>query len=358
MPAPQDLAVKAPWWLVGGHLQTIWPSLSTRYATPSALAAVHYRRERWSTPDADFIDLDWQEAAPPTVPGGKRHVSQGLLVLFHGLEGSSHSHYALAFAHQAKRLGLDFVVPHFRGCSGELNHAPRAYHSGDFEEIGWVLQRLREHTNRPLLVVGVSLGGNALLRWAQEAGGQAQRVAGAIASVSAPLDLVASGQAMGRGFNRHVYTRIFLNTMKPKALAKLRQYPGLFDADQLRAARSLYEFDNVFTAPLHGFNDTADYWQRASAKPHLDQVALPCLVVNAENDPFVPASSLPRKGQPKASKSADPAASPVTLWQPAQGGHVGFASGRWPGQIDGMPTAVIQWLLRHLPPPSTEKLGG
>lgn len=322
----------APWWLPGGHLQTIWPALHARHAQPKNAAPVSYRRERWPTPDGDFIDLDWHDApvnAPAHAP---------LLVLFHGLEGSSHSHYALAFARHAHRSGLTFAVPHFRGCSGEINRAPRAYHSGDFEEIGWILQRLRQHTPRPLLAVGVSLGGNALLRWAQEAGSGAGQVASAVASISAPLDLAASGQAMGRGFNRWVYTRMFLHSMKPKAMQKLAQHPGLFNAAKLLAARTLYEFDNVFTAPLHGFKNTADYWQKASAKPHLARLKIPSLLLNAQNDPFVPAASLPHQGQ---------TTSHVTLWQPRHGGHVGFAQGPWPGHIHSLPEAVLAWLAQQ-----------
>ena len=174
-------------------------------------------------------------------------------MLFHGLEGSSRSHYAEAFADFAAERGLAYVVPHFRGCSGELNQGPRAYHSGDYEEIGWILARLREQHGGPLVAVGVSLGGNALMRWAGEAGEEAGKLTRAVASVSSPLDLAAGSVAIGRGFNRLVYTTMFLRSMKPKAFAKLKQHPGLFDAAKLMAARDLYEFDDIFTAPLHGF---------------------------------------------------------------------------------------------------------
>jgi predicted alpha/beta-fold hydrolase len=326
------MQIIAPWWLPGGHLQTILPALKSRRDPSLLLGNAGYRRERWPTPDGDFIDVDWQD--PPTgLPA-----TTPMLVLFHGLEGSSGSHYALAFARYARSQGWAFVVPHFRGCSGELNHAPRAYHSGDHEEIGWVMQRLHRHALRPVMAVGVSLGGNALLRWAQEAGTRALQVVSAVASISAPVDLAASGHAMGRGFNRLVYTRMFLNTMKPKALKKLAQHPGLFRVDKLRAARTLYDFDNVFTAPLHGFKNTEDYWQRASAKPHLPSLQVPTLVVNALNDPFVPALSLPSTG------SAGPM---VTLWQPHHGGHVGFAQGPWPSHINALPAAVGMWLAQQ-----------
>jgi uncharacterized protein len=304
-----------PRWLPGGQLQTLWPALFSRPAVAPA-----YRRERWDTPDGDFIDVDFVDA-----PGD--NPAAPLLVLFHGLEGSSHSHYALAFAQHAAAQGWAYAVPHFRGCSGELNRAPRAYHSGDYEEIGWVLVRLR--------AVGISLGGNALLRWAQEAGDSAAATAAAVAAVCSPIDLAAGGHAIGRGFNRQVYTRMFLRTMKAKALAKWQQHPGLFDRERLRRARTLYEFDDLFTAPLHGFADTEDYWARASAKPHLARIRIPALVLNARNDPFVPASCLPAPQQ---------AGRCVTLWQPAHGGHVGFAQGRFPGHVRSLPEAVCAWL--------------
>jgi predicted alpha/beta-fold hydrolase len=319
----------APRWLPGGNLQTIWPALYARRAEAPLPA---YRRERWNTPDGDFVDVDFLDAA---VAGPKP-----LLVLFHGLEGSSKSHYAEVFGAFAHARGWDYAVPHFRGCSGELNLAPRAYHSGDFEEIGWILARLRaqREPSQPLLAAGVSLGGNALMRWAEEAGAEASKLASAAAAISAPLDLAAGGAAIGRGFNRLVYTRMFLSTMKPKALAKLAQHPGLFDREKLLAARDLYAFDDVFTAPLHGFRGTDDYWSRGSAKPHLNRIRIPALVVNAVNDPFVPAASLPRQGE---------VGRHVTLWQPAHGGHVGFPLGAPPGHVRAMPERVVAWLNDH-----------
>jgi uncharacterized protein len=313
---------RAPRWLPGGNLQTIWPAL---FSQPALHDVPTYRRERWDTPDGDFIDVDHLDAA----------AQAPRLVLFHGLESSSTSRYALAFAAIARERGWSFSVPHFRGCSGELNRAPRAYHSGDFEEIGWILQRLRTMQPEPLLAAGVSLGGNALLRWAEEAGDSAAATVDAVASISAPLDLGAAGRAIDAGINRLVYARMFLKTMKPKALAKWQQHPGLFDRERLAAARTLREFDDVFTAPLHGFRDAADYWTRAAAKPHLHRIRVPALALNARNDPFVPGASLP------AAHEVGPS---VTLWQPAHGGHVGFAQGRFPGRVHGLAEAVTGWL--------------
>lgn len=322
------LAMKyiAPRWLPGGDLQTLWSAL---YARRTVGAAPALRRERWVTPDADFIDVDWLVGAP----------QQTLLVLFHGLEGSSASHYAQSFADFARTREWAFAVPHFRGCSGELNLAPRSYHSGDHEEVGWILQRFRAQHQGAILAVGVSLGGNALLRWAQEMGHQASPTVQALASVCAPLDLAACGKAMGHGFNRQVYTRMFLNTMKPHALAKLAQHPGLFDRTALEAARDLYAFDNVFTAPLHGFKNADDYWTRASAKSQLHCIRVPTLVTNARNDPFVPASCLP--GPQDTGRN-------VTLWQPAHGGHVGFPTGPLPGHLRALPENVGGWLATHV----------
>jgi predicted alpha/beta-fold hydrolase len=355
---PAAMHYGAPWWLPGGNLQTIWAALRARRFDA---AAPVFRRERWATPDADFVDVDWAVDVPAlpaargllppgralrlwpgeagsTAPDGK-DVAPPLLVLFHGLEGSSGSHYAQAFADVAASRGWAFAVPHFRGCSGEINLAPRAYHSGDFAEIDWMLRRFKGRHPGPVLAAGVSLGGNALMRWAGEMGQGAGQVVAAIASVCAPLDLAASGRAIGRGFNRQVYTRMFLQSMVPKALQKLIQHPGLFDRNALLAAKDLHAFDNVFTGPIHGFKGVDDYWARASAKPHLGAIALPALALNALNDPFIPPASLPRRADVSAR---------VTLWHPAQGGHAGFPMAGFPAHVRAMPEAVTAFLAAHL----------
>ena len=326
-----------PAWLPGGHLQTIVPAV---WARQSLKIRGDWTRQRWTTPDADFIDVDRLSA---TIENAS--YQPPLLVLFHGLEGSSGSHYAKSFAEWAKQHGVDYAIPHFRGCSGELNIAARAYHSGDHEEVHWILKRFKaEAKERSIVAVGVSLGGNALMRWAGEQGNQANKLVDAIASISSPLDLAASGHAMGAGLNKQIYTRMFLRTMKPKALQKLDQHPGLFDATELQRASDLYSFDNVFTAPLHGFRNTEDYWRRASAKPHLKSVRVPALLLNARNDPFVPSSSLP--------SASDIWKDSVELWQPERGGHVGFPAaekdGTWRMSIDPLPAAVGGWLLDHV----------
>lgn len=328
----------APAWLPGGHAQTIWSAL---YAKKRHRTALPLHRTRWTTPDGDFVDVDHQRASCGSRPQ---------LVLFHGLEGSSASHYAQAFADWSAQQDVHLALPHFRGCSGQINLAPRAYHSGDHAEIDWILKRLKQehlqHGGRVLMAAGVSLGGNALMRWAAEQGQQAAQSAQAIAAICSPLDLAQSGAAMGKGLNRRIYTPMFLKSMKPKALAKWHQFPGLFDKNAMLKASDLYEFDNVFTAPLHGFKNTPDYWLRASAKPLMRDIRLPALALNACNDPFVPALSLPKKSDVSSS---------VTLWQPPHGGHVGFASGAWPGHVLDLPEAVGNWLMAAAGQPIVHK---
>ena len=262
------------------------------------------------------------------------------MVLFHGLEGSSRSHYAEAFADVARAHRMPYVVPHFRGCSGELNLAPRTYYSGDHAEIDWILGRMAQAHAGPIVAVGISLGGNMLMRWAQEAGDAALQKARAVAAVCSPLDLEASAKALSSGLSGRLYTRMFLRSLKDKAMGKLAQHPGLFDAQALQASHNFYTYDNAFTAPVHGFASTEDYWARCSAKPHLRRMKhVPTLLLNARNDPMVPAWSLPTRAE------VGPA---VTLWQPHEGGHVGFPAGRFPGHVASLPDAVGQWLLQHL----------
>jgi predicted alpha/beta-fold hydrolase len=255
--------------------------------------------------------------------------------MFHGLEGSSESHYARAFMAHIAALGWSGAVPHFRGCSGELNRAPRFYHSGDAQEIDWILRRLaanyRNNQYGNFYATGVSLGGNALLRWLGESQHQAEIVDSACA-VSAPLDLAAGGAALSRGFNL-LYTRMFLQTLKPKCLDKLRQFPGLFNRAEMLNARDLYAFDNVVTAPLHGYRNTDDYWHRASAKHVLNDITVRTLVLNARNDPFLPGQHLPMAAAPR-----------VTLDYPHDGGHVGFAAGAVPGHLNWLPGRIVGFL--------------
>jgi predicted alpha/beta-fold hydrolase len=255
-----------------------------------------------------------------------------LVVLFHGLEGSSRSQYALNLMAAVRERGIRGVVVHFRGCSGEPNRLARAYHSGDSAELDWILRRLGTDA-APLYAAGVSLGGNALLKWLGETGAAAGNLVKAAAAVSAPLDLVASGDALGRGFCLN-YTRTFLATMRRKSLAKLERFPGIFDRARAVAARTLREFDDCVTTPLHGFRDVDDYWTRASAKPWLRHIAVRTLVLNARNDPFLPVAALPAPGEASAA---------VTLEFPEAGGHVAFVAGPFPGRLDWLPRRLLEF---------------
>jgi uncharacterized protein len=313
----------APRWLPTSHAQTIVPALFGRKP------AVEYRRERWTTPDGDFIDLDWLAH-----DGGDSHTSPAprapLFVLFHGLEGNSDSHYARNLMAAAQARGWHGVVPHFRSCSGPMNLSPRFYHLADSAEADWILRRLAAQHRGPIYVAGVSLGGNVLLHWLCTRGADAS-IIDAAAAISAPLDVHAGGRAISQGFGM-VYTRSFLKSLKTKALAKLGQFPGLYDRDAVLAARTLYEFDNVVTAPLHGFRDTNDYWSSATIRAHLRDIDVPALVLNARNDPFLPEFALPSPAE----------VSPrVTLDQPNHGGHVGFMTGPFPGRIDWLSRRVF-----------------
>ncbi len=312
----------APGWLPGGNAQTIFPYFVNLNPT------IRYQRERWEMDDGDFIDIDWLEGEP----------DKPLVVLFHGLEGSSQSHYALSIMRFLKTLRWRGVVIHFRGCSGSPNRLPRAYHAGDSQDIDRMLRYVTQQNdshkqNTACYVVGISLGGNALLKWLGEQGTQAARlIAGAVA-VSVPLDLAVAGKVLDFGFNR-VYTRHFLITLKRKALRKNKQFPGLLDARAVAACNSLYEFDNLVTAPLHGFRDTDDYWRQSSSKPWLGSVRVPTLLINARNDPFLPESVLPQKSE---------VSSFVSLEFPRQGGHVGFMYGAFPGKLDWLPQRIVNF---------------
>jgi len=311
-------AYRAPAWLPSGHAQTIWPYVLRRPRVP-------LRRETVATHDGDVWEFDWLDS-----PANE---DAGLVVLFHGLEGNSESHYVRSLFVALAARGWRGVVPHFRGCAGAPNRMPRAYHSGDHEEIAAMLDAIRSRVAPSTLVYacGVSLGGSALLNWLGRAGTGAASIVSRAAAVCAPIDLMAAGQAIDRGPNR-IYARHFLQTLKPKALAMASRFPGVLDADRIVRVRSIRDFDDVVTSPLHGFAGTSDYWTRASSKRWLQSIAVPTLVLNARNDPFVPGPSLPRPHE---------VASDVVLEQPAGGGHTGFLTSPAPGRLDWLPRRLL-----------------
>ncbi len=283
------------------------------------------RRETVATRDGDVWEFDWLDM--------RAGDAATLVVLFHGLEGNSDSHYVQSLFAELATRGWRGVVPHFRGCAGAPNHQPRAYHSGDHEEIAAMLAAVRSRIAPSTRVhaCGVSLGGSALLNWLGRAGPGAASVVSRAAAVSAPLDLMAAGTAIDRGLNR-IYARHFLHTLKPKALTMAARFPNALDAELIRRVRSMWDFDDGVTSRLHGFTGTTDYWTRAASKPWLRFVAVPTLVLNARNDPFVPGESLPDQ---------DGVSRDVVLEQPAGGGHAGFPIGPAPGRLDWLPRRLL-----------------
>lgn len=348
-----------PAWLPEAHSQTIWAAF---FAHHHHIAFV---RERVDTPDGDFVDFDWTGPglfphkradgkpleALPQIADGKTAAARWMsdadwgalpqtpdtpaLVLFHGLEGGSKSRYAQAIAHYFRARGWIVVVAHFRGCSGSPNRLARAYYSGDSDEVRFMLETVRHRVPHARWhAAGVSLGGNALLKFLGEHE-QACDWLAAAAGISVPLDLVAGGNRLSRGFfNRNVYSAHFLRTMKHKVMEKARRFPGAIDVMRISGARDLRDFDDAYTAPMHGYKNALDYWTRASSKPWLAAIKIPTLVLNARNDPFMPATALP--GPKECAES-------VLLHQPDEGGHAGFPTGDFPGHLGWLPQRLARF---------------
>jgi predicted alpha/beta-fold hydrolase len=289
-------------WLRGRHAQTIFGTLVRPGPRP------HVRRERWELSDGDFLDVDRIEGA----------ASAPLLVVLHGLEGSSSSHYVRGLLAQAQARGWRGLAMNFRSCSGEPNRLLRSYHSGETGDAGEAIRRARaESPQAPLLCAGCSLGGNVLVKWLGEQGEAAP--VRAAAALSVPFDLALCADALdGPGAMAWVYRTRFLRSLKAKALEKAGRFPRL-DAAKVRAARTLREFDEAITGPLHGFAGAEDYYAQSSSGPYVERVRVPLVLLSAEDDPFIPPVCLPR-----AAASANRF---VTLETSSHGGHLGFVAG-------------------------------
>jgi predicted alpha/beta-fold hydrolase len=308
------------WWLRGSHRQTVWRRLFDGAPPPL------YRRERFETSDGDFVDLDWLDS-------GGQSGERPLVIVLHGLEGSSRSPYVPGLLREAARRGWDGVAMNFRSCSGELNRLPRFYHSGETEDLNEVVSSLiARWPGRPIGLVGYSLGGNVLLKWLGEREDKTPDSLRAAVAVSVPFDLAAAAHRIDHGIHR-IYGQVFLRTLKQKALMKLQKYPNLLDPKAVIRSQSFAEFDSCVTAPLHGFANAQDYWTRASATPWLELIRRPTLMLSAYDDPFLPASCLPHDAAARS------------RWLTAEftpyGGHVGFVEGGWPG-------AVTYWVDRRV----------
>lgn len=306
-------AYRPAWWLPDRHSATLWGRLGRR--EPSLLTDMPVSLERWDTPDGDFLEVARLAAPTPEAPR---------LLLLHGLEGGTHSHYARALFREAQRRGWGADLLLFRSCGSELNRLPRSYHSGETGDPLFVLERITtEHPGAPVGMVGVSLGGNVLCKLFGEQGDRLPAAVVGGVAVSVPYDLARASRHIGRGFGA-VYERAFLKSLVPKALAKVARHPELLPMTRVRYARTLWEFDDLFTAPVHGFRDAADYYAKASSLPRLRGVRRPLLLLNAVDDPFIPAVVLDEVRQSVSGNGA------VEVEFPERGGHVGFTSGRWP----------------------------
>ena len=300
------------WWVPGAHLRTLWGKLVRR---PPPLTT---RIERWPTADGDEVELHRVE------PADRSSAHGGRLLVLHGLEGTIQSHYLRGILAQARQRGWAADALIFRTCNGEVTRARRLYHSGETNDLDLVVQRLvREHRGQPLALAGFSLGGNVLLKWLGERGGDLPPEVRSAAAVSVPFDLERGSRFIERGFSRF-YTRHFLRTLRAKARAKLARHPNLFDASALERAQTLFAFDDAVTAPVHGFADALDYYRRSSSIRFLHAIRRPTLLLSAHDDPFLPSAVL---REVAAIAGANPC---IVAEFHQQGGHVGFIAGRWP----------------------------
>lgn len=294
------------WWLPGPHLPTIWGKKMRR------MVVAHDRMEVVTTPDGDHLTLVRMGHPQPGIPH---------LLILHGLEGTPRAKYAHGLLRGARACGWSGDLLLFRSCDGRSNSAPRLYHSGETSDLDFIARRLvTASPASPLLVCGVSLGGNVLLKWMAELGSAAPDLVKRAAVVSVPFDLAEGARHLERGFSR-VYTRHFLSTLIPKALDKARQFPGLLDTDRIRSAKTFWEFDDAATAPLHGFSGASDYYHRSSSIFLLRQVEVPTLVLASRDDPFVPPQVL--SAMRRLTDEVDSFAVEIT----DRGGHVGWIEG-------------------------------
>jgi hypothetical protein len=296
---------RPPRWLRGRHAQTVWASV---FRMPIRLPLVH---ERWELPDGDFLDVDLLRAPSPDAP---------VVVVCHGLEGSSKAGYVRGVLKELRVAGIGAVALNFRGCSGEPNRLPRFYHSGETGDLAFVVDKLRaEKPGRALGLVGFSLGGNVVAKYLGERGDAVPAEVRAGAVVSVPFDLALCAQNLdGSDLMARVYRGRFLRQLRRKVAHKARAHASM-PTDKARAARTFRDWDHHITAPLHGFASAEDYWTRSSAGPFLPGVKRPLLILAAEDDPFVPPAALPR-----TAAAANPN---LTLEISPEGGHVAFVHG-------------------------------
>ncbi|MDO6499316.1 hydrolase [Photobacterium sanguinicancri] len=312
------------------HLQTLLP----RFIRRKPLFTPH--TQRIETPDGDFLDIAWTD-----VPSNHQRTSEAktkqtplpIMILFHGLEGSFNSPYANGLLHAAMQQGWLGVMMHFRGCSGEMNRQARSYHSGETSDARFFIQWIRQQfPDSPLFAVGVSLGGNMLVNYLAEHGDDSELCAAQV--ISPPLDLSACSERIEQGFSK-VYKQYLLSSMKKNISKKMALLPDALPLDQTRieAISTLRQFDDLVTAPLHGYQDANDYYQCCSGLQRLHQVKVPLRVIHAKDDPFMTHDVIPSQPLPDH----------IDYHLSPNGGHVGFLTGSWRNPTFWLETTVPAW---------------
>jgi uncharacterized protein len=302
MPLLPTPAYQPPKWQFNGHLQTILPSLFRK------VEGIVYRPERIETPDGDFLDLFWSQAGEKP--------AENLILLTHGLEGDAHRHYILGMVNMFNRHGWDALAWNARSCSPEINRLPRFYHHGDTSDLAWVAEHAIKKEYKKIVLIGFSMGGSLSLRYVAERGGNAPANIFRAIGFSVPCDLASSVKHLSRWDNQ-IYEQRFLRKLDKKIRAKAEQMPGIISATPLQYVRHFRDFDNSYTAPLHGYIDADDFYKQASVKPLLENIAVPVLLLTAKNDPFLTPDCFPSE---IATRHAC-----FYAEFPEQGGHVGFA---------------------------------
>lgn len=296
---------KPAWWLPNSHLQTLWPALLR-----ASIKNIKLERERVELPDGDFIDLDWI---------GKNKHGTPIVLILHGFEGSIESHYAKGMMQVIDQHGWRGVFMYFRGCSGEPNRLQRGYHSGETSDVNYIVQYLlNRHPNTYLTAIGYSLGGNVLLKWLGETK-ETNPLKAAIA-ISVPFELHKASSRIRHGFSR-IYEWYFLKCLRERLQHKFEQVAPPVDPSLLVEIQSLRDFDDKYTAPLHGFSGVDEYYSTSSSRQYLHTIHVPTLVLHSKDDPFMTEDVIPSRAE----------LSPfVTLEVTESGGHVGFVTGNVP----------------------------
>ena len=301
MPIIERSSYVPPLLFRNGHIQTIFPSLFRK------VRGIQYDRERIFTPDEDFLDLDWSRV------GANR-----LAVISHGLEGNSGRSYVRGMVRAVNRSGWDALAWNMRGCSGEPNLTLRFYHSGATNDLNAVIEHVVDQRQYDsIALIGFSLGGNLTFKYLAERSEELEPYLSRAAACSVPCDLRAGSMKMAR-FNNRIYMKRFTRLLHEKIKAKKRLMPGKIDDKDYHLVRTFKDFDDRYTAPIHGFKDAEDYWRQASSKQFLSDISIPTLLVNARNDPF-----LSQPCYPIEEATANPN---FFLEMPESGGHVGFIS--------------------------------